>query len=72
MKVQQSKNKSGLKGGKWSGLNAPGTYTPLSHPLLESANLNFLIISLWGNKKWSPSMKVQQMENSKNKMGLKG
>ena len=35
MKVQQMenyKNKMGLKGCKWSSLNAPGTETPLSYP----------------------------------------
>ena len=32
----------------------------------------FSLLALWGNKKWSPSMKVQQMENSKKKMASKG
>ena len=30
------------------------------------------LLALWGNKKWPPSMKVQQIENYQNKMGLKG
>ena len=83
MKVQQmenSQNKMGLKGFRWSSLNVQGTPTPLYHPFLELAKHPFvtislllsLLLALLGNKKWSPSMKVQQMENSKNKMGLKG
>ena len=39
---------------------------------LNWQNSPFSLLALWGNKKWSPSMKVQQMENWKNKMGLKG
>ena len=75
MKVQQmenSQNKMGLKGCKCSSLNALGTQTPLSHSVLELHFSLFSLLALWGNKKWSPSMKVQQMENSKNKMGIKG
>ena len=30
--LENFQNKSGLKGCKWSTLNAPGTETPLSHP----------------------------------------
>ena len=51
MKVQQmenSKNKMGLKGCKWSSLNAQGTHSPLSHPILELGNLPFLTISPLG------------------------
>ena len=32
----------------------------------------FSELALWANKNWPPSMKVQQMENFKNIMGLKG
>ena len=62
----------GLKGCKWSSLNPPGTQTPLSHLVLKLDFSLFSLLALWGNKKWPPSMKVQQIENCQNKMGLKG
>ena len=82
MKVQQmenSQNKMGLKGFRWSSLNVQGTPTPLYHPFLELAKHPFvtislllsLLLALLGNKKWSPSMKVQKMENFQNEMSLK-
>ena len=64
-------NKLGLKGCKWSSLNAPGTHTPLSHSVLELHFSLFSLLALWGNKNWPPSIKVQEMENSMNKLGLK-
>ena len=76
IKMKHIKNcqyKMGLKGCKWSTLNVPnvpGTQTPLSQSVLE---LDFsLISSLWGNKNWPPSIKIKQIENGQNKMGLKG
>ena len=48
MKVQQienCQNKMGVKGCKWSSLNATGTQTSLSHSVLEFENLPFLINS---------------------------
>ena len=30
-----------------------------------------LLLALWGNKNWPPSMKVKKMENFQNKRGLK-
>ena len=37
-KLGNSQNKMGLKGFKWSSLNAPGTETPQSHPCWEKGN----------------------------------
>ena len=51
MKVQKLGNfgnKSGLTGCKWSSLNAPGTQTPLSHPILKLGEFPFLSISPLG------------------------
>ena len=31
----------------------------------------FSVLALWGNKNWPPSIKMKQIENSQNKMGLK-
>ena len=73
MKVQQignCQNKMGLKGCKWSSLNAPGTQTPLSHSVLEMDFSLFSLAALWGNRNWPPSMKVRQIENELNKIGL--
>ena len=44
MKVKKLKfygNKSGLKGCKWSSLNAPGTESTLSHPILKLDEFSF-------------------------------
>ena len=30
----------------------------------------FSVLALWGNKNWPPSIKVKQIENCQNKMGL--
>ena len=70
--IENFQNKMGLKGCKWSSLNAPGTQTSLSHPFLELEISPFSLLALWGNKKWPPSIKVKQIENFQNKMGLKG
>ena len=43
-KVENFQNKSGLKGCKWSSLNAPGTEYPLSHPVLKLSTFHFPII----------------------------
>ena len=51
MKVKKMKNfqnKRGLKGCRWSSLNAPGTENPLSHPLLELEEFPFPIIGPLG------------------------
>ena len=69
--LENSHNKRGLKGCKWSSFNAPGTQTPLSHSVLELDISLFSLLALWGNKNWPPSMKVKQIENCQNKMGLK-
>ena len=42
------KYKMGLKGCKWSSLNAPGTETPLCHPFVELGKFPFLSISPLG------------------------
>ena len=65
-------NKSSFKGCKWSIFNAPGTQTPLSHSVLKLQFSLFSLLALWGNKNWPPSIKVKQIENCQNKMGLKG
>jgi len=39
-------NVRGAKGCKWSSLNAPGTQTPLSHPVLELEEFPFSILGL--------------------------
>ena len=57
---------------KWSSLNAPGTENSLSYPFLELGEFPFLILALWGNKNWPPSIKVQKFENQENKIGLRG
>ena len=56
----------------WPSLNVPGTETPLCHSLLELEISLFSLLALWGNKNWPPSIKVKQIENFQNKMGLKG
>ena len=51
MKVKKIKiflNKMGLKGCKWSSLNAPGPQTHLSHPILELGEFPFPINSPLG------------------------
>ena len=51
MKVKRMEifqNKRGLKGCKWSSLNAPGTENPLSHSILELGEFPFLIIGTLG------------------------
>ena len=73
--LENFQNKSGLKGCKWSSLNAPGTETPQSHAYWERVILPTPIISplgLWGNKNWLPSMKWEKLKIFQNKMGLKG
>ena len=51
MKVKQLEifpNKIGLKGCKWSSLNAPGTEPPQSHPYLELGEFPIPIFSPLG------------------------
>ena len=53
-------DKISLTGYKWSNSNAPGSETPVSHPLLGDSLFpifspcSFLSSSLGGNKKWEP------------------
>ena len=42
-KLEIFQNKIGLKGCKWSSLNAPGTETPLSHPYWKLQEFPFSI-----------------------------
>ena len=42
-KLEKFCNKSGLKACKWSSLNAQGTQTPLSHPILKLGEFPFPI-----------------------------
>ena len=67
--TETSMNKMGLMGCKWSSLNATGTHNPLCHPIPELGDFPFLA-TLWGNKNWPPNIKIKQMGNSKNKIGL--
>ena len=62
-KMEKFGNKGGLMGCKWSGLNAPGTGNPLSHPVLELRNCPFPNIDPRDrvNKNWPPSMKVKKV-----------
>ena len=46
--IENFQNKMGLKGCKWSSLNAPGTENPLSHSFLELGKPPFLTISPLG------------------------
>ena len=63
--------KMGLKGCKWSSLNAPGICTSHFHPFLGLGNSLFSQLALWGNKKWAPSIRVEKLEICQNKMGSK-
>ena len=47
-KMENFQNKRGLKGCKWSSLNAPGTENHLSHPILQLGEFPFLIIGPLG------------------------
>ena len=71
-KLENFRNKMGFRGCKWSILNAPGTQTPLSHPIFKLEEILFSILALWGNKNWPPSMKVKKLKIFCNKMGSKG
>ena len=46
--MENGQNKMGLKGCKWSDLNATGIQTPLSHSVLELEKLAFLTIGPLG------------------------
>ena len=70
--IENCRNKMGLKGCNWSSLNVPGTQTPLSHSVLGLDFSPFSLLALWGNKNWPPSIKVKQIENCQNKVGLEG
>ena len=35
-------------------------------------NSLFSLLALWGNKNWPPSIKMKQIENCQNKIGLMG
>ena len=39
---------------------------------LSWVNYLFPLLALWGNKNWTPSMKVKKLENFQNKSSLKG
>ena len=76
MKVKKFENvesETGLKGCKWSSLDAPGTETPLSLIHIGSwKNSPVSLLALWGNKIGLHSMKMKELEKLQNKMGLKG
>ena len=50
-----------LTGCTWSSLNAPSTETPVLHQFLVESL--FLISPLWGNKKWEPQYKDEEVGN---------
>ena len=43
-KLEKCHNEMASNGYKWSNLNAPGTQTPLSHPISKLGEIPFLII----------------------------
>ena len=47
-KMENFHSKKGLKGCKWSSLNAQGAENPLSHLILELGEFPFLIIGPLG------------------------
>ena len=61
-KLENFWNKMGLKGCKWSSLNAPGTETPLSHPIFKVGWIPFshywtsgvirIGLPVWKWKRW--------------------
>ena len=53
----------------WYSLNAPGTETTLSHPILKLDESPFPLLSLWGKKNLPPSMKVKKLKIFQHKMG---
>ena len=62
-KLETFQNKGSLKGFKWSSLNAPGTKTPLSHPILKLGEFPIPpLLALWGNKNWPRSMEVKKVQ----------
>ena len=70
MKVKEMENfqnKRGLKGCKWSSLNAPGTETPLSHPFLKLGELPSEVIGIG-----LPSMKGEKLQIFQYKMNSMG
>ena len=70
-KVEQFRNKKGLMDCKWSSLNAPGTRNPLSHLNLVLCDFPlFPLLTLWGNENGPPSMKVEKVEQFRNKKCL--
>ena len=58
-------NKVGLKGCKWSSLNAPGTQSPLHHSGRDNLIFSFFLGNK-GNGLWG--MKVKSWKNSRTKL----
>ena len=56
-------NKIGLKGCKWSSLNArgPGTSSPEYHSSWENSIFQFQLSPLWGNKNWPLQYKGEKI-----------
>ena len=70
--LENSQNKRGLKGCKWSSLNAPGTQTPLSHSVLKFAKWPFSIIGSLGVIRNGPQYDSEKFEKFTEQKGLKG
>ena len=70
--IPHRQNAFHLNGCKSSTSNVIGPQTPCLFLFWNWENSPFSILGLWGKKNWPPSIKVNQIENSQNKMGLKG
>ena len=61
-KMENSENKRGLMGCKWSSLNAQALKTLCFIQFQSWVNSHFPILALWGNKNSPPSMKVKKLQ----------
>ena len=68
-KVENFHNKRGLKGCKWSNLNAPGTENPLSYSILGLGEFPFLIIGLSGVIRMGSQYENGKVKNFQDKSG---
>ena len=65
-------NKSGSKGCQWSRLNAPGTQTPLSHPILKLGQFPFPIIGPLGQYELASQYESEKDGKFPEQKGLEG
>ena len=69
--IENCQNKMGFKGCKWSGLNAPGTLTLLSHSVLELDISLFSQLALWGKKEMASQYEGEKKGKLSEQNGLK-